>query len=78
MQVLELGAALSWEIIVVFVVCDRVRELQPKNIVPIKPISLEGVDNNSGLQSRFKISKTKDDLFSGFLFTRNKTNSFEA
>lgn len=77
LQALELGT-LSRNIVVVFVVSDSVRELQAKDIVSIKPISLKSVDNNSSLQSRFKIRKTKDDLFSRFLFPRNETNGFEA
>lgn len=78
MQSLELSGLRSDEVIVVFVVGDSVGELQAKNIISIEPISLEGVDHNSGLQSGLKISETKNDFLTRFLFPRNQTNCFES
>ena len=63
------------EIGLILVVGDSVGELKTQNIIFVKAVALESVDDNRCLQSRFEISKAENYFIARFLFTRNQTNS---
>lgn len=50
-----------------------VRKLQPQDIIPIKSVPLESVDNNSCLKRVLKVSKAEKDLFPIRFFSRNES-----
>ena len=63
------------EIGLILVVGDSVGELKTQNIIFVKAVALESIDDNRCLQSRFEISKAENYFIARFLFTRNQTNS---
>lgn len=62
----------------VFVVRFGVRELEAENVIAVEAITLQSVDDNRGLESRFEIGEAQDDFFAGLLLPRDEADSLEA
>ena len=62
----------------VFIVRLSIRKLKAKNIIAVETITLQSVDDNRSLKSRFKISETQNDFLTGLLLPRNESNSLES
>ena len=60
------------------IVCDSVRKLKTQDVISVESVTLESVDNDSGLESRLEVSKTQNYFFPGFFLARDKSNSFES
>ena len=60
------------------VVNNSVRKLETQDVIPVKAISLQSVDDDGGLQCGFEISETEHHFLTRLLFPWNKAHSFIA
>ena len=62
----------------VFIIGLGIRKLESKNVIAVETITLQSIDDNRSLKSRFKISETQNDFLTGLLLPRNESNSLES
>ena len=72
-------ASVRLAVMLVTIVDSRIRKLKTKDVVAVETVALQSVDDDRRLHCVFKISKTKDDFFSGLLFVPlDESDSLEA